>query len=193
MLKLVVRGHSWRVGVQPRRRRVGRLGPLGCSKCDTSEYAKGCFPPLPQSIILIYCHWNCCIQFLVAAAQNFPHNCWPEVAGIIGRPAFVQYSYAFFKTVSNMMCIGYGSPGTGPLRTAETWVTSVSILMGSGLFVTLAGVITTLLVQMDSLDSEYRCGPISTCQGHLCRCEAPRPLCLQHARVGPPAGGKSPC
>jgi len=108
------------------------------------------------SIISLFCHWNACIQFLVSAADDFPANSWVDLAGIARDPPFQQYTWSLFKALSHMLCIGYGSPGSAPLLVGEAWITILSMASGALLFVTLVGIITTLLVQLDALDSAHK-------------------------------------
>uniref|UniRef100_A0A673LCI6 Hyperpolarization activated cyclic nucleotide-gated potassium channel 4 n=1 Tax=Sinocyclocheilus rhinocerous TaxID=307959 RepID=A0A673LCI6_9TELE len=52
-------------------------------------------------MMLLLCHWDGCLQFLVPDGQN--KNCQ-----VTNDTWGQQYSYALFKAMSHMLCIGYG-------------------------------------------------------------------------------------
>lgn len=108
------------------------------------------------TVIALFSHWNACIQFLLPAAQDFPSRCWPLEAEILADSAFQQYSWSLFRALSQMLCIGYGSPGTAPLLAWEAWMVIISMVFGAVLFAILVGIITTMLVQLDEVNARHR-------------------------------------
>ena len=35
------------------------------------------------SMMLLLCHWDGCLQFLVPMLQDFPRNCWVSINGMV--------------------------------------------------------------------------------------------------------------
>ena len=42
------------------------------------------------SMMLLLCHWDGCLQFLVPMLQDFPRNCWVSINGMVVSPAPVS-------------------------------------------------------------------------------------------------------
>lgn len=59
-------------------------------------------------LMMITAHWNGCIHFLVPMLQGFPDNCWVRLCQVEHSEWYIQYGWAIFKTLSHMLCIGYG-------------------------------------------------------------------------------------
>lgn len=38
------------------------------------------------SMMLLLCHWDGCLQFLVPMLQDFPRNCWVSINGMVVSP-----------------------------------------------------------------------------------------------------------
>lgn len=34
-------------------------------------------------MMLLLCHWDGCLQFLVPMLQDFPHDCWVSINGMV--------------------------------------------------------------------------------------------------------------
>uniref|UniRef100_A0A7S1SIN5 Cyclic nucleotide-binding domain-containing protein n=1 Tax=Tetraselmis chuii TaxID=63592 RepID=A0A7S1SIN5_9CHLO len=105
------------------------------------------------SLGVIFLHWNACAQFLVAVATDFPEGCWVERMGIIDHSIFTQYTWAMFMASSQMFCIGYGA--TMPVLIQEAWVDMISFIMGASLFAVFVGIITSVLISIDSISSGF--------------------------------------
>jgi hyperpolarization activated cyclic nucleotide-gated potassium channel 2 len=58
--------------------------------------------------MLIVCHWNACVQFLIVVLQDFPADSWVVRNGIESLPWWKQYVHALFQALSHMFCLGYG-------------------------------------------------------------------------------------
>ncbi|KFW11151.1 Potassium/sodium hyperpolarization-activated cyclic nucleotide-gated channel 4, partial [Fulmarus glacialis] len=59
-------------------------------------------------MMLLLCHWDGCLQFLVPMLQDFPKDCWVSMNRMVNDSWGKQYSHALFKAMSHMLCIGYG-------------------------------------------------------------------------------------
>lgn len=101
----------------------------------------------------VFLHWNACLQFLVAAATEFPAGCWVEQMGIIDDDMFTQYTWALFLAASQMFCIGYGP--VMPLVVQEAWMIMLSFIMGASLFAVFVGIITSVLISIDAISSQF--------------------------------------
>ena len=57
-------------------------------------------------MMLLIGHWSGCLQFLVPMLQGFPNNSWVAINDLTKKDWFEQYSWALFKAMSHMLCIG---------------------------------------------------------------------------------------
>ena len=89
---------------------------------------------------------------------GFPDLSWPVRSGIVYKSVFEQYTWSLFRALAQMFSIGYGSPGEAVLTVPEAWNLIVSFTLGALIWVLMTGMIVSLLVQMNGLDSEYRRG-----------------------------------
>ena len=73
-----------------------------------------------------------------------------------------QYTWALFKALSHMLCIGYGR--YPPQSTTDVWLTMISMLTGATCYALFVGHATTLIQSFDTSKRLYRekVSPLST-------------------------------
>ena len=67
---------------------------------------------------------------------------------------FEQYSWALFKAMSHMLCIGYGR--FPPQSLADLWITMLSMICGATCYALFIGHTTNLIQSLDSSRRHYR-------------------------------------
>src|SRR6218665_365700 len=87
----------------------------------------------------MYMQCNDCVVFL----HLLQHSEWSE-----------QYTWALFKALSHMLCIGYGR--YPPQSTTDVWLTTVSMLTGATCYALFVGHSTTLIQSFDTSRRLYR-------------------------------------
>jgi len=65
-----------------------------------------------------------------------------------------QYSWAFFKAMSHMLCIGYGR--FPPHNLTDLWLSMVSMISGATCYALFIGHATNLIQSLDSSRRQYR-------------------------------------
>ncbi|TRY98641.1 hypothetical protein DNTS_005890 [Danionella cerebrum] len=135
-------------------------------------------------MMLLLCHWDGCLQFLVPLLQDFPPDCWVSLNGMVSNneDEFVacyfsavqlvlpsdephndswgkQYSYALFKAMSHMLCIGYGA--RAPVSMSDLWITMLSMIVGATCYAMFVGHATALIQSLDSSRRQYQEKPVS--------------------------------
>jgi len=65
-----------------------------------------------------------------------------------------QYTWALFKALSHMLCIGYGR--YPPHSTADVWLTMISMLTGATCYALFVGHSTTIIQSFDTSKRLYR-------------------------------------
>ena len=142
-----------------RRARENRGGKGGGSKGEGYSLTSST-KRIPRLIflILMFAHWDGCLQFLVPATLGFPSRSWvarhePSLLRSDGVTIFTQYSWALFNAFSHMLCIGYGQ--SPPEIDAEVWVTIFSMLLGATLYGLFVASLSSLMNSMDSGGSLY--------------------------------------
>ena len=65
-----------------------------------------------------------------------------------------QYTWALFKAMSHMLCIGYGR--FPPQSLTDLWLTMASMISGASCFALFIGHATNLIQSMDSSSRQYR-------------------------------------
>ena len=60
--------------------------------------------------LLLLVHWTGCINFMVAWIYDFPEGSWVAEANLVDKPVGTQYSWCFFKGLSQMIGLGFEIP-----------------------------------------------------------------------------------
>uniref|UniRef100_A0A673LME1 Potassium/sodium hyperpolarization-activated cyclic nucleotide-gated channel 3-like n=1 Tax=Sinocyclocheilus rhinocerous TaxID=307959 RepID=A0A673LME1_9TELE len=83
-------------------------------------------------MMLLLCHWD--------GAMN---DTWG-----------IQYTYALFKAMSHMLCIGYGAQA--PEGMTDVWLTMLSMIVGATCYAMFIGHATALIQSLDSSRRQYQ-------------------------------------
>ncbi|KAJ0002019.1 hypothetical protein NQD34_001815 [Periophthalmus magnuspinnatus] len=105
-------------------------------------------------MMLLLCHWDGCLQFLVPMLQDFPADCWVAKNKMVNDTWGQQYSYALFKAMSHMLCIGYGM--YPPVGMTDVWLTILSMIVGATCYAMFEGHATALIQSLDSSRRQYQ-------------------------------------
>ncbi|XP_051953665.1 potassium/sodium hyperpolarization-activated cyclic nucleotide-gated channel 3-like [Xyrauchen texanus] len=105
-------------------------------------------------MMLLLCHWDGCLQFLVPMLQDFPADCWVAKNKMVNNTWGQQYSYALFKAMSHMLCIGYGM--YPPVGMTDVWLTILSMIVGATCYAMFVGHATALIQSLDSSRRQYQ-------------------------------------
>ncbi|XP_057599747.1 potassium/sodium hyperpolarization-activated cyclic nucleotide-gated channel 1 [Hippopotamus amphibius kiboko] len=105
-------------------------------------------------MMLLLCHWDGCLQFLVPLLQDFPPDCWVSLNEMVNDSWGKQYSYALFKAMSHMLCIGYGAQA--PVSMSDVWITMLSMIVGATCYAMFVGHATALIQSLDSSRRQYQ-------------------------------------
>ncbi|XP_038073833.1 potassium/sodium hyperpolarization-activated cyclic nucleotide-gated channel 1-like [Patiria miniata] len=105
-------------------------------------------------IMILVSHWNGCLQFLVPMLQEFPQDSWVSINDLEHAGWWEQYTWALFKAMSHMLCIGYGR--FPPQSMTDLWLTMFSMIIGASCFALFIGHATNLIQSMDSSSRQYR-------------------------------------
>ncbi|XP_069480705.1 potassium/sodium hyperpolarization-activated cyclic nucleotide-gated channel 4 [Ambystoma mexicanum] len=105
-------------------------------------------------MMLLLCHWDGCLQFLVPMLQEFPSDCWVSLNHMVNDSWGKQYSYALFKAMSHMLCIGYGQQA--PVGMSDVWLTMLSMIVGATCYAMFIGHATALIQSLDSSRRQYQ-------------------------------------
>ncbi|XP_077319918.1 potassium/sodium hyperpolarization-activated cyclic nucleotide-gated channel 3 [Lithobates pipiens] len=105
-------------------------------------------------MMLLLCHWDGCLQFLVPMLQEFPEDCWVYISKMVNESWGKQYSHAIFKAMSHMLCIGYGQQA--PEGMTDVWLTMLSMIVGATCYAMFIGHATALIQSLDSSRRQYQ-------------------------------------
>nr|XP_033781315.1 potassium/sodium hyperpolarization-activated cyclic nucleotide-gated channel 3 [Geotrypetes seraphini] len=105
-------------------------------------------------MMLLLCHWDGCLQFLVPMLQDFPEDCWVSINQMVNESWGKQYSHALFKAMSHMLCIGYGQQA--PEGMTDVWLTMLSMIVGATCYAMFIGHATALIQSLDSSRRQYQ-------------------------------------
>ncbi|XP_068271082.1 potassium/sodium hyperpolarization-activated cyclic nucleotide-gated channel 3 [Nyctibius grandis] len=105
-------------------------------------------------MMLLLCHWDGCLQFLVPMLQDFPEDCWVSINHMVNDSWGTQYSHALFKAMSHMLCIGYGQQA--PEGMTDVWLTMLSMIVGATCYAMFIGHATALIQSLDSSRRQYQ-------------------------------------
>ncbi|XP_010886887.2 potassium/sodium hyperpolarization-activated cyclic nucleotide-gated channel 2 isoform X2 [Esox lucius] len=105
-------------------------------------------------MMLLLCHWDGCLQFLVPMLQDFPQDCWVSLNKMVNDTWSQLYSFAVFKAMSHMLCIGYGRQA--PESLSDIWLTMLSMIVGATCYAVFIGHATALIQSLDSSRRQYQ-------------------------------------
>uniref|UniRef100_UPI00398F8215 potassium/sodium hyperpolarization-activated cyclic nucleotide-gated channel 2 n=1 Tax=Pristiophorus japonicus TaxID=55135 RepID=UPI00398F8215 len=105
-------------------------------------------------MMLLLCHWDGCLQFLVPLLQEFPNDCWVSLNNMVNDSWSELYSFALFKAMSHMLCIGYGRQA--PESMSDIWLTMLSMIVGATCYAMFIGHATALIQSLDSSRRQYQ-------------------------------------
>uniref|UniRef100_A0A671M558 Hyperpolarization activated cyclic nucleotide-gated potassium channel 2b n=2 Tax=Sinocyclocheilus anshuiensis TaxID=1608454 RepID=A0A671M558_9TELE len=105
-------------------------------------------------MMLLLCHWDGCLQFLVPMLQDFPSDCWVSLNKMVNDSWSELYSFALFKAMSHMLCIGYGRQA--PESMSDIWLTMLSMIVGATCYAMFIGHATALIQSLDSSRRQYQ-------------------------------------
>uniref|UniRef100_A0AAX7TBR9 Cyclic nucleotide-binding domain-containing protein n=1 Tax=Astatotilapia calliptera TaxID=8154 RepID=A0AAX7TBR9_ASTCA len=105
-------------------------------------------------MMLLLCHWDGCLQFLVPMLQEFPSDCWVSLNKMENDTWSELYSFAVFKAMSHMLCIGYGRQA--PESLSDIWLTMLSMIVGATCYAVFIGHATALIQSLDSSRRQYQ-------------------------------------
>ncbi|CAL7938743.1 unnamed protein product [Xylocopa violacea] len=105
-------------------------------------------------MMLLIGHWSGCLQFLIPMLQGFPSNSWVAINELQDSFWLEQYSWALFKAMSHMLCIGYGR--FPPQSLTDMWLTMLSMISGATCYALFLGHATNLIQSLDSSRRQYR-------------------------------------
>jgi hyperpolarization activated cyclic nucleotide-gated potassium channel 2 len=105
-------------------------------------------------VMLLIGHWSGCLQFLVPMLQGFPNNSWVAINELQEAHWVEQYSWALFKAMSHMLCIGYGR--FPPQSLTDMWLTMLSMISGATCYAMFLAHATNLIQSLDSSRRQYR-------------------------------------
>ncbi|KAF4080410.1 hypothetical protein AMELA_G00170990 [Ameiurus melas] len=105
-------------------------------------------------MMLLLCHWDGCLQFMVPMLQDFPQDCWVSKNNMVNATWEEQYSYALFMAMSHMLCIGYGAQA--PERMTDVWLTMMSMIVGATCYAMFLGHAANLVQSLDASHRQYQ-------------------------------------
>lgn len=105
-------------------------------------------------LILAFAHLNACMQFLLAELEGFPDDGWVARVNVTDAPTLAQYLHALFRSLSHMLCIGYGQEP--PKTHLEIWIIICSMMSGASFYIVLIGIMSSLMLSMDRSGAKYR-------------------------------------
>lgn len=91
---------------------------------------------------------------MVPMLQGFPSNSWVAINELQESHWVEQYSWALFKAMSHMLCIGYGR--FPPQSLTDMWLTMLSMISGATCYAMFLGHATNLIQSLDSSRRQYR-------------------------------------
>lgn len=96
-------------------------------------------------------HWN----ELDSRCSNTLTLTDPHLLSLIQNDTWgQQYSYALFKAMSHMLCIGYGM--YPPVGMTDVWLTILSMIVGATCYAMFVGHATALIQSLDSSRRQYQ-------------------------------------
>lgn len=87
--------------------------------------------------------FHSCVSFSQSLLLSLQNDSWSEL-----------YSFALFKAMSHMLCIGYGRQA--PESMSDIWLTMLSMIVGATCYAMFIGHATALIQSLDSSRRQYQ-------------------------------------
>lgn len=96
------------------------------------------------------------------------HSCLYSFFSVQNDSWSELYSFALFKAMSHMLCIGYGRQA--PESMSDIWLTMLSMIVGATCYAMFIGHATALIQSLDSSRRQYqeKVGNCFSCATHTC-------------------------
>ena len=120
--------------------------------------------------MLLLAHWSGCLQYMVPYLQGFPEDSWvainhlqvsmpipspfPQLFGFQNAPVGTAYTWSLFKSLSHMLCIGYGR--FPPMNVSDAWLTIISMMIGASFYALFIGHISSHVLTANSPSRLYQ-------------------------------------
>ena len=96
-----------------------------------------------------------CYIILCSFIVTIEKHCYFNISTCMQEASWVdQYTWALFKALSHMLCIGYGR--WPPQSATDVWLTMISMLTGATCYALFVGHATTLIQSFDTSRRLYR-------------------------------------
>lgn len=112
-------------------------------------------------MIIFFCHWNGCMQFIAACLQGYPSDCWVIADGLITfkgnvtvpLDAWTMYTRSIWRALSHALGTGYGT--SPPINNTDIWMVNFSMLLGSSFYAVFIAQISSILMSMNVPGRKY--------------------------------------
>uniref|UniRef100_A0A8C2FKE0 Cyclic nucleotide-binding domain-containing protein n=1 Tax=Cyprinus carpio TaxID=7962 RepID=A0A8C2FKE0_CYPCA len=98
------------------------------------------------AMMLLLCHWDGCLQFLVPMLQDFPSDCWVSLNKMV-----VCFKLSIFICFSRMLTCHLCS-----VFVFLSWLTMLSMIVGATCYAVFIGHATALIQSLDSSRRQYQ-------------------------------------
>lgn len=124
--------------------------------CPRSVSSGSCrHSPMKHYFLCLNDAFNCYFIAIFLSPQN---DTWSEL-----------YSFAVFKAMSHMLCIGYGRQA--PESLSDIWLTMLSMIVGATCYAVFIGHATALIQSLDSSRRQYQEKVSASLQSCPCSCQ----------------------
>mmetsp|Transcript_42414 Transcript_42414/g.113166 ORF Transcript_42414/g.113166 Transcript_42414/m.113166 type:complete len:751 (-) Transcript_42414:49-2301(-) len=146
--------------------------------------------------LLLLVHWTGCINFMVAWIYDFPEGSWVAEANLVDKPVGTQYSWCFFKGLSQMIGLGFEIPplvNTSCITpdfwcTVEHWMSLACLYVGAGFYALLISNVSFIVQNISR--GKVRCAGQPSPATHYPRHRGPLTLhvctyvtCTRHSQI----------
>uniref|UniRef100_A0A8C2FLJ4 Cyclic nucleotide-binding domain-containing protein n=1 Tax=Cyprinus carpio TaxID=7962 RepID=A0A8C2FLJ4_CYPCA len=94
------------------------------------------------AMMLLLCHWDGCLQFLVPMLQDFPSDCWVSLNKMVKH----FWSFSIFKFTCHLCSV----------FVFLSWLTMLSMIVGATCYAVFIGHATALIQSLDSSRRQYQ-------------------------------------
>ncbi|XP_065836457.1 potassium/sodium hyperpolarization-activated cyclic nucleotide-gated channel 3-like isoform X2 [Oscarella lobularis] len=105
-------------------------------------------------MMLLLAHWSGCLQYMVPYLQGFPEDSWVAINHLQNAPVGTAYTWSLFKSLSHMLCIGYGR--FPPMNVSDAWLTIISMMIGASFYALFIGHISSHVLTANSPSRLYQ-------------------------------------
>ena len=121
-------------------------------------------------VLLFWSHLSACLQVYIPGLFDYPETSWVYIRGIHKLTGMQQYQWSMFRSLSQLLCIGYGT--LPPRHVCDLIMTTISMLVGAIFYIMFIADLTSFIQNRNNASQNFTCEKYSL-ESYMGFCKVP--------------------